>query len=305
MTIKQKPEVSIIIATYNGARTLPFVIRSVLNQTIQDFEIIIVGDASNDQSESIVKSFGDNRLKWYNLPENSGSQPAPNNYGLKIAKGKYIAYLGHDDLWFPDHLEKALNLMNGGKVDFVNSISAMIPPSGEIYVIGTNQYKKRYRPVPPSSWIHERELVDRIGFWNEDYLEDIIPPDFNYLKRILHSSANVSTLKELTVVKFLSAGYKSYSKDSGIQDEIKGFWDEMETDADGLRIRILNKVAFQFSMNSVRRGLSIVEAYRLVRMGLFFRLREDFGNKKLLRWYFLREFRKSRKKFNQKRGLTF
>ena len=60
-----------------------------------------MGDACTDESESIVRSFADPRIRWENLTENAGSQWGPNNRGLELARGRDVAYLGHDDLWFP------------------------------------------------------------------------------------------------------------------------------------------------------------------------------------------------------------
>src|SRR5260221_6050921 len=99
------PKVSIITATYNWSSVLKYAIQSVLWQTFQDFEYIIVGDACTDDSAEVIDSFDDPRLRWHNLDENSGSQSIPNNRGLQLAQGTYIAYLGHDDIWYPTHLE--------------------------------------------------------------------------------------------------------------------------------------------------------------------------------------------------------
>jgi len=98
------PRVSVIIATYNWSSVLPYSIGSVLRQTMQDFEILVVGDGCTDDSEAVVAAIGDPRIRWFNLPANSGHQSAPNNEGLRQARGELIAYLGHDDLWLPHHL---------------------------------------------------------------------------------------------------------------------------------------------------------------------------------------------------------
>src|SRR5437764_794116 len=107
------PSVSVIIATYNWSAALKCAIRSVLDQTLQDFELLIVGDACTDDTEQVVRSFDDARIKWFNLTKNHGSQYAPNNFGLKQAKAYYIAYLGHDDLWWPTHLTSLVETARG------------------------------------------------------------------------------------------------------------------------------------------------------------------------------------------------
>ena len=95
---KPSPLVSVLIATYNKASTLRFAIESVLWQTQQDFEVWVIGDNCTDDSVQLVRSFNDSRFNWINLPENSGYQSVPHNEGLRRARGKYIAYLNHDDI---------------------------------------------------------------------------------------------------------------------------------------------------------------------------------------------------------------
>ena len=71
----------------------------------------MVGDACTDDSEEVVRSFADPRVRWENLEENSGSQSGPNNRGLALARGELIAYQGHDDVWHPYHLATLVHAM--------------------------------------------------------------------------------------------------------------------------------------------------------------------------------------------------
>ncbi len=107
--MKSSPTVSVIIPTYNRADLIGRAIQSVLNQTYQDFEIIIIDDASTDNTEEVVNSFGDERLRYIRHKENSGESAAPRNTGIKAAKGEYIALLDSDDEWLPEKLEKQIN----------------------------------------------------------------------------------------------------------------------------------------------------------------------------------------------------
>jgi len=101
------PTFSVIVATYNWSAALRLALASVLEQTEHDFELLVIGDHCSDDSEAVVRAFGDSRLVWVNLERNCGSQWGPNNTGLSMARGRYIAYLGHDDLWAPGHLRAA------------------------------------------------------------------------------------------------------------------------------------------------------------------------------------------------------
>ena len=103
------PRISIITATYNRSAVLAFSIESVLRQTESDWEMIVVGDACTDDSAEVVARYRDPRLRFCNLEQNTGEQSGPNNTGVSQARAPVLAFLNHDDLYFPDHLE--LNLL--------------------------------------------------------------------------------------------------------------------------------------------------------------------------------------------------
>ena len=98
------PLVSVLISAYNWSSVLAHAFSSALGQRYPAFEVIVVGDVCTDDSEQVVRAVGGGRVRWENLPENSGSESAPYNRGIELARGEYVAYLGQDDLWHPDHL---------------------------------------------------------------------------------------------------------------------------------------------------------------------------------------------------------
>jgi glycosyltransferase involved in cell wall biosynthesis len=103
------PLVSVIIPAYNGvARYLEQAIDSVLAQTFQDFELIVVDDASTDDTARLVLRFA--RARYCRRPENGG-QAAARNDGARLAQGAYLAFLDQDDLWDPSFLEATLALL--------------------------------------------------------------------------------------------------------------------------------------------------------------------------------------------------
>src|SRR4030066_2069221 len=106
-----RPGVSVIIPTYNRARFIERAIRSVLNQTYQNFEIIVVDDASTDDTEERVRRLLPNgrRLKYVRHDINRGAGAARDT-GIKNAAGEYIALLDSDDEWLPEKLEKQLQV---------------------------------------------------------------------------------------------------------------------------------------------------------------------------------------------------
>nr|WP_199003164.1 glycosyltransferase family 2 protein [Flavobacterium sp. ASV13] len=99
---------SVIIPLYNKARYIENTIKSVLNQTFTDYEIIVINDESTDKSEDLVSRFNDKRIQIFNQ-KNQGVSVA-RNHGIEKAKGKLIAFLDADDYWFPNHLQVLADL---------------------------------------------------------------------------------------------------------------------------------------------------------------------------------------------------
>lgn len=124
------PTVSVIIPSYNHEKYVGDCIRSVLNQTYGDFEIVITDDGSSDQTVSVIKEFKDPRIKLFTHAKNEGACIAANNC-LTHARGKYIAMLSSDDVWYPHKLETQVNYLDEhpeigvvfGKVDWIDENS--------------------------------------------------------------------------------------------------------------------------------------------------------------------------------------
>ena len=103
--------ISVIIPTYNRAEYLVKAVDSVLSQTYQDVEIIIIDDGSTDNTKEVLKKYtGKPQAIKYTYQNNAGAAAA-RNAGLKMAAGEYIAFLDSDDLWLPEKLEKQIKMM--------------------------------------------------------------------------------------------------------------------------------------------------------------------------------------------------
>ncbi len=122
---KINPLVSVVIPAYNVEQFIGETLRSVLNQTYFNFEIIVVDDSSTDQTASVVNKFiqSDNRIKYFKI-EHAGRPAVPRNYGISKANGEVIAFLDSDDLWTKDKLaEQVLFLKKNPDLIFVYSMS--------------------------------------------------------------------------------------------------------------------------------------------------------------------------------------
>ena len=113
--------VSIIMPSYNTARFIAASVRSVLAQTYSRWELIIVDDCSSDNTEEVIASFNDPRIIFVKNEVNSGAA-ASRNKALRLAQGKWIAFLDSDDIWHPKKLEQQIGFMekNGYHFSYTN-----------------------------------------------------------------------------------------------------------------------------------------------------------------------------------------
>lgn len=143
----KRPLVSVIMPTYNCGEYIAEAIKSVQAQTIPDWELLIVDDCSQDDTESVVKKFlNDNRIRYEKLPGNGGPAVA-RTQGLRKADGHYIAFLDSDDIWFPQKLESQIAFMEKEDVAFSCTAYKQIDEKGndlsvELYPPQKTDYKK-------------------------------------------------------------------------------------------------------------------------------------------------------------------
>lgn len=110
--------ISVIIPTYNRRNTLKRAISSVLRQTYQDIEIIVVDDASTDDTYSyMVSQYGEAENIIYIRNEENVGQSAARNIGVRYARGKYVAFLDSDDEWMETKLEKQINALQNSRTE--------------------------------------------------------------------------------------------------------------------------------------------------------------------------------------------
>lgn len=105
--------VSIVMPVHNGGQFVEEAICSVLAQTYKEFELIVVDDGSTDDTRKVVEGLAnrDSRIRVIVRNNASGSPAVPRNLGLDVARGKYVAFLDSDDIWYPTKLEKQVEFM--------------------------------------------------------------------------------------------------------------------------------------------------------------------------------------------------
>src|SRR5205823_7692478 len=107
------PLFSVVIPVFNRARTLPAALESVLAQTEQDFEILVIDDGSSDDPAAVVAGFPDPRIRCVRQ-ENCGAGAARNR-GIDLARGRFIAFLDSDDRFLPHHLSSMRSMLENRK----------------------------------------------------------------------------------------------------------------------------------------------------------------------------------------------
>ncbi|MDX1503498.1 MAG: glycosyltransferase family 2 protein [Thermoanaerobaculia bacterium] len=237
-----EPLVSVIVTTYNRSDVLRLAIGSALAQTFEDFEIVVVGDACTDDTAEVVAGLGDPRIRFTNLPENHGDQSGPSNAGLAMSRGRYIAYLNHDDLWWPDHLELTVAALAAGDANGVFTLLDSVHPDGGGDLHGACP-EGLYHPLalaPASSWLLRRRLVQELGGWRPSGRLYNIPSQ-DLLFRAWKSGKRLRLVPVLTVLACHS-GHRPgvYLRPDG---EV-AFWAErLATDPEGLRAERLTRLA--------------------------------------------------------------
>ena len=282
---RSDPLVSVVVATYNASHLLAHAMRSVLASTFEDWELIVVGDACSDDSEAVAREVFP-EVRWANLEVNSGYQSAPNNEGIRMARGRYIALLNQDDLFLPDHLQVCVQAAEETGADLVWTPCALADPMAEDD-LRSGDWRFRLYGVPPSneyspfisyrasSWFFRRELFEQIGPWRSSD-EMYVLPSQEWLYRAARQGAQLRLVSRITVLLFDSGKRKdSYSSQSSPEHE---FFAEAMRDG-AFRTKLLESVAlgtaresttkrFASPLESIARGLLHPFYWSLDRLGV-------------------------------------
>jgi hypothetical protein len=225
------PLFTVIMATFNRGRHILPSIESVLQQTHTAFELLVIGDGCTDETGEIVAQCGDPRVSWTNLSMNGGSQSFPNNAGIAAARGRFIAYIGHDDIWSLNHLDQLAAAFDAtpGLDVAVSGCILHAPPEVDfpgVTGIFEDQDSALRHFFPPSSFAHRRDLTDRIGLWG-DPMSLRKPVDAELLYRAATNKMSFRSTGMVTVHKFTAAQrYLSYL--SVVSDEQRAMLESMQ-----------------------------------------------------------------------------
>ena len=201
-----KVKISVIIPTFNREKLVCRSIKSVLNQTLQNLEIIIIDDGSTDDTKKEVEKLQDERIKYIKLQNNTGGANA-RNIGIDIASGKFISFQDSDDIFYYDKLEKQLENLNNRKshLDFC-----------KIHVIYNNSFhyfvpnKKREKRIENGNYFDElinhgnfistQSIVVKTSFMKKYRFDTNMPrmQDYDIILRMI-PKVKISYTKEVLV----------------------------------------------------------------------------------------------------------
>ena len=280
----RRPRLSVVVATWNRSNALRFALESALRQGFADFELLVIGDACTDDSAEVVASFADTRISFTNLARNFGEQSGPNNVGCGIARGRFVAFLNHDDLWFPDHLATAVDLLerSGADLAFAPAAAARRSDAAELARAGAGRFVLHgaspggsYEPwhfVPASSWVLRRELAAAVGPWRPA-LECRTESSQDWLFRAFRRGRSLRCTGKLGVLT-IPSGERPGAYATRDDREIRHWARRMRDDAAGLREEILGSVALELAArrSEPRLGLSAKRVFRALGYGACLRL---------------------------------
>lgn len=256
-----KEKVSVIIPTFKRSEKLETAINSVLNQTYQNFEIIIVDDNNPDteyrkETEKYMERYKNNKKIRYIKMEKNGGGAAARNYGIEHAKGEYIAFLDDDDEFMPEKLEHQLKFMLDNKLDASFSNEVVLHDDGSL------RYKKDYKGfkkdeilkyhlteliVGTQTFMYKKKVLDEIkGF-------DIIPSGQEYvlMYKTIMGGYNVDHLDEDLVNIYIHKGARISTSSKKIDGE-RQLYELKKKHFDILNFKERQRVRYEWYVNCYR-----------------------------------------------------
>ncbi len=169
------PQISVVIPAYNAARWIAETVESVLAQTFQDFEIIVVDDGSTDETAAAVAKF--KRVKC--IHQVNGGLSSARNAGIRAAMGEYIAFIDADDLWVHDKLDAQMALLKQTGLAWVYSDAYAFDSETRSFLFEFSQMRYQHEGdvlqsllledfIPMPTPILKRHVFDEVGFFTED-----------------------------------------------------------------------------------------------------------------------------------------
>jgi glycosyltransferase involved in cell wall biosynthesis len=220
--MRADPTVSIIVSAYNRPHVIPFALKSVLASDFEDWEMIVVGDGCDAATEDAVRAFTDPRIRFHNLPANTGHQSTPHNKGVELARGEFVLFLNQDDMYFPDHVSRRVAFMRTTGADISWSPILLLQHSGleegpaevnkDRLTIDGAVAEGGFNPrsfVISSCWAVRREVCHEVGPWLQPS-ETRLSPSQEWLYRAHRQGRHMAYHPRVSVL-CIHSGTRRYS----------------------------------------------------------------------------------------------
>lgn len=246
--MQNSPLISVIMPTYNSARFIAEAVQSVINQTYAHWELLIVDDASTDETRQIVEGFTDPRVRYFLLSQQQGYPSKVRNIGLSKAQGAFIGFLDSDDIFYPDALKLLIQALHTHPEWFIaqgyeilmseDGLSTKPNPALASMPNGTWCFTRAHHPASVKALLRcqnpyllgatlmRKEALEQIGLLNESMMSG---EDQEYFLRAYLTSRNLETSQPIGVIPVPIYKYRQRQnslvrniakKDQAIQDNI-------------------------------------------------------------------------------------
>lgn len=213
------PLFSVVIPAYNAGKFISLTIESILRQTVQDFEIVVVNDGSTDDTLEVLQGIADSRLRI--VTQENGGECVTRNRGIKEARGRYIAFLDADDAWRPNHLETVLKY-----IQKLADISWFVTPTEQVPDIKpedltpardngctvANWYLEGYTIPAASSTVLARELALAVP--------DLFPAGYKMFGDSIGWARLAKVCKKLAIIDAPTVLYRFWQGNASTQNNV-------------------------------------------------------------------------------------
>jgi Glycosyl transferase family 2 len=255
-------EFTVGIPTHNRRETVLLALASSLEQTRPPTRVLVIADGCTDGTQEAVRAIGDDRIEVLDRPKGVGAGYAHRNEVLDRAGEGIVAWLADDDLWLPDHLERAGELFDAGAAEIVNSMSCLVREDGTLEPFGVHwrapTYRDRFLGVenrtPSSAVSHRARAAGAAGGWPAD-LERA--GDWDLWRRMVSGGAHSEMVLAPTVL-FFSAWEREQSWPDRVAQNA-GFLARLRDPTQLARLR--GEMAFVCSAAADADRVALTEAY--------------------------------------------
>ncbi len=254
-------EFTVGIPTHNRRETVLLALASSLEQTRPPTRVFVVADGCTDGTQDAVRALGDDRIEVLDRPKGFGCGYAHRNEVLERADGGVVAWLADDDLWLPDHLERAGEMFDAGVAEIVNSMACLVREDGTLEPFGVHWRAPTYRDrflgaenrTPSSAVSHQARAALAAGGWPTD-LERA--GDWDLWRRMVRSGAHSEMVASPTVLFF-----SAWRREQSWRDRVAQNAEFLARLRDPTQLaRLRGEMAFVCSASAHADGAALAEA---------------------------------------------